>query len=328
MTRSLIAALADLVLPQDCAGCEAPGSLLCAHCTAAFGSGARRVSPTPCPAGLPPCWATTDYDGPVRAALLAYKEADRRALVPVLGSALARAVSGAVTGASGLPGGSGPSGVQRPGPELSPPGAVEPGSRGARPGAVEPGSRTAPPGAVEPGHVPREAIVLVPVPSTPAAVRARGGDHVLRLARAAVGELRRAGWDVRVERLLGAARPRRDSAGLDAAARQENLAGAFRTRGLGPTRGAPTPGAPTPGGPVRGGPVRGGPTRSGPLRVVLVDDLITTGATLAEAASALRAAGVGPTVAAVVAATARRDRPLRPDHGVSSGSTRGLTNRG
>ena len=317
MTRSLIAALADLVLPQDCAGCEAPGSLLCAHCTAAFGSGARRVSPTPCPAGLPPCWATTDYDGPVRAALLAYKEADRRALVPVLGSALARAVSGAVTGASGLPGGSGPSGVQRPGPELSPP------------GAVEPGSRTAPPGAVEPGHVPREAIVLVPVPSTPAAVRARGGDHVLRLARAAVGELRRAGWDVRVERLLGAARPRRDSAGLDAAARQENLAGAFRTRGLGPTRGAPTPGGPTPGGPTPGGPVRGGPTRSGPVRVVLVDDLITTGATLAEAASALRAAGVGPTVAAVVAATARRrDRPLRPDHGVSSGSTRGLTNRG
>jgi predicted amidophosphoribosyltransferase len=305
MTPSLIAALADLVLPQDCAGCDRPGSLLCDRCAAALMSGARRVSPTPCPAALPPCWAVSGYDGPVRAALLAYKEADRRSLVPALAGALAQAVAGALSDGPGAAGGPLPPGPLPPGP--LPPGRPLP-ARARPPGlSSAPRARPPDPSRARPGaaaaSAPHDPVLLVPIPSTPAAVRARGGDHVLRLARAAAGELRRAGWDVRVERLLGTARARRDSAGLDAAARQENLAGAFRPRLL-------------------------GIARSTPARVLLVDDLVTTGATLAEAASVLRAVGARPAAAAVIAATARRDRPLRPDHGVSSDSTRGLANWG
>jgi predicted amidophosphoribosyltransferase len=226
MTRSLLAALADLALPATCAGCAAPGAGLCRSCAAALTTGARPASPTPRPPGLPPCWAAADYTGVVRATLLAYKEHDRRDTVPALGGALA----GAVTAAAVLPAG---------------------------------------------------PVLLVPVPSTPAAARARGGDHVDRLARAAAARLRREGWSPRVVRLLEAARRRRDSAGLNAADRRANLVGAFRWSGRG----------------------RGARRAS----VVIVDDLVTTGATLAEAAAVLRTLGAGSVYGAVVAATLRRD---------------------
>ena len=114
--------------------------------------------------------------------------------------------------------------------------------------------------------------LLVPVPSSSAAVRARGHDHARRLAATAARRL-----GARVLPVLVHARGVEDQSGLDAAARAANLAGALQARR-----------------PLDG------------LVVVVVDDVVTTGATLAEAARALTAAGATVRGAAVVAATVLR----------------------
>ncbi|MET9700116.1 phosphoribosyltransferase family protein [Streptomyces sp. NPDC006529] len=127
----------------------------------------------------------------------------------------------------------------------------------------------------------RAGLVLVPVPSARRQVRARGHDPARRIALAASARLRRAGIPARVAPVLRQRRRVADQAGLGAGQRRANLAGALEVR---------------PGGarPLAGG------------RLVLVDDLITTGHTLAEAARALRASGAAPEGlrAAVVAAPA------------------------
>ncbi len=112
----------------------------------------------------------------------------------------------------------------------------------------------------------RGPVFLVPVPSARRAVRTRGHDPARRIALAAAGELRRTGTSARVLAVLRQRHAVADQSGLDARQRLANLAGAL----------AVTPGA---GRLLRGG---------GP--VVLVDDLMTTGASLAEAARAVRAA--------------------------------------
>jgi predicted amidophosphoribosyltransferase len=117
--------------------------------------------------------------------------------------------------------------------------------------------------------------VLVAVPSRAAAARQRGGDHLLRMVRAlSLGS----GVEVRSPlRLVGSVA---DSAGLDTAQRAANL----RNRML------------------------AAPSTSDDLgrSVILVDDIVTTGATLTEAARALTAAGWQVAGAATVAVTRRR----------------------
>ena len=120
---------------------------------------------------------------------------------------------------------------------------------------------------------------LVPMASRRSTVRARGYDGVLLIARLAAGQLRRQGYDVRVRRALRHRRAVADQAGLSATQRHENLRGALRSVSA-----------------------RWPPDR----RVIVVDDVVTTGATLAAAAEALRDAGAPVVGAAVVAATPRR----------------------
>ncbi|MDC2952343.1 ComF family protein [Streptomyces heilongjiangensis] len=147
-------------------------------------------------------------------------------------------------------------------------GAVRAGLGG--PGAE--GAEDLPPGrgasAAGDGRGGREDVLLVPVPSARRAVRARGHDPARRIALAAARVLRRAGTPARVLAVLRQRRAVADQSGLDSRQRLDNLAGALEVA-------------------AGGAPLLGGG------RVVLVDDLMTTGASLAEAARAVRVAHDG-----------------------------------
>lgn len=212
----------------------------CVGCGRADGPLCPVCLPLGCPnrAGPPAAlaWAAGVYDGALRAALLAYKERGRRDLAAPLSRLLAAALRTAIDAAASV-------------------------------------DRAPPAGGDRRRDV--VSIVLVPVPSARSVAAARGGDHVLRLARRAGGITgRRAAADA-----LSLTRVVRDSAGLGAGERSRNLAAAMVAR----------------------------PPRPG-LSAVIIDDIVTTGATLIEARRALQAVGWPVVGAAVVAATPRRGR--------------------
>jgi predicted amidophosphoribosyltransferase len=110
---------------------------------------------------------------------------------------------------------------------------------------------------------------------------------MLRVARAAAARIR-AGRRVAVVPLLRQRYAVADQAGLDAAGRRANLRGSLAVRA----------------------PERAALARSGrPVRLVVCDDVLTTGATAREAQRALEDAGLPVHAVVCVAATRRRFAP-------------------
>lgn len=224
-------AAADLLLGGRCVGCAKPGRVLCADCDAGLPGRPYLAWPTPTPRGLVPPWAAGEYDGVLRAAVLAHKEHSAHGLRRPLGVLLAGAVTAAVAGSDS-----------------------------------------------------KEDVVLrlVPVPSRPGITRQRGHDPTRTLVREAAVTLRQRGLAVTMAPLLRSRGGVDDQSGLDSEERSRNLAGSLRCS----TSALRRPAA----GHLRG-------------RMVVCDDVLTTGATAREAQRALGAAGVDVAAIATVAAT-------------------------
>ena len=128
-------------------------------------------------------------------------------------------------------------------------------------------------------------VVLVPVPSRRATVRARGHDPTWAITSKAARSLADMGHDVSAQRLLHLRPGVVDQAGLGAAERATNLAGSMSCPATGLRRLA---------------------VRRRRVRAVVCDDVLTTGSTAREAQRALEAVGLEVSAVAVVAATRRR----------------------
>lgn len=229
----------DLLLGGSCVGCSRPGRALCDACRAALPPAARQAWPSPTPAGLVPPWAAGEYDGVVRALVLAHKEHRVLALRAPLGRLLAQAIGCALA------------------------------------------------------EVPAGPVVLVPVPSRPGSTRSRGHDPTWSITARAARLVRADGHDAIAMRLLRSRHGVLDQAGLDAGARAANLAGSMHCPAASLRRlAAVRPRA----------------------RVVVCDDVLTTGSTAREAQRALEAVGLDVAALAAVAATRRRtpSRDLGP----------------
>lgn len=131
-------------------------------------------------------------------------------------------------------------------------------------------------------------VILAPVPATAASARSRGFDHVTLLCRRTETALP----EVRTATVLGAA-PRPDSAGLTVAQRAQAARASLYARSGPASR------------------LREMLRRRPRTSVLLVDDIVTSGATLAAARAVLENVGAAPIGAVVAAATPRQNRDDR-----------------
>lgn len=231
----LIDAWADLVHGSACIGCEVPGRPWCRSCARMLDQGLQaQPMGLEMPGLVGACMG--EYDGWLRAMILAHKEYSAWSLAEPLGRLLAQAV-------------------------------LSVASQG---------------GWVASGEV----IVLVPIPSRRSTVRSRGHNPSLRMARAAARQLRVSGHQAQALPLLRLRFPVRDSVGLNVAARGHNLVDAF----------AVAPKARSALGRLEDS-----------ARIVICDDVMTTGATAREAASAVALAGL-PASGVVTVASVRNRR--------------------
>ena len=234
-------ALADLVVPLECAGCGRAGQGWCPACAGTLSGPPVRVRTR---ADLRvPVWALARHGGPAARAVSAYKDRGRPDLARPLGTSLARSVD-----------------ALRAAGEIA--------------------------------EAREQPTVLVPAPASARARRRRGFDHVRAMVDALAADLADpgSGGPVTLAPLLEVRGRVRDAAGLGALARSDNLAGRIRRRP------ADTPLRASPGAP---------PTVAALLgcraTVLLIDDVVTTGATAAACVGALEAGGL--TVTGVLTVT-------------------------
>ena len=137
-------------------------------------------------------------------------------------------------------------------------------------------------------QAPLGPTVLVPVPSRPVTVRTRGHDPTGAVTSGAARLLRGGGYDVLPVAMLRTRPGVVDQAGLGAVERAANLAGSMHC----------PPAA-----------LRRLARRRRRARLVVCDDVLTTGATAREAQRALESVGLEVVAVAAVAATRRRLPP-------------------
>ncbi len=275
--RQTVTDAAHLVLPVACAGCGRWDTALCPECASLLVTDLQAVDDASA-AGDLDVWALGTYAGPVREMVVAWKRGRREDLGPVLTGAMGRAAARWTTSQADL---------LQPDVHLLQPSAQPPGPSHApsRIPDTGPGGHG---GTVAPSQSP---VLVVPAPSGPGR-RLRGllvaadlADAVaLGLARGLTGAVGVASVDLlRRRRGTGAAH----QSGRSSRQRRSNRA--VPPRVLADVAGC---------------------------AVVLVDDVVTTGATLAACSRAVEEAGARVLAALVLAATpapgARRRVALSP----------------